>query len=891
MANTQTLRELATPELTHPPLCITFPTLADNTSFELKSGLIHLLLSFHDLSGEEPHKHVKEFEVVCSSMKLPGVTEEQIRLRAFPFSLKDAAKDWLYYLPAGSITTWVQLKKKFLKKFFPASRAASLRKEICSIKQYSGESLYDYWERFNKLCTRCPQHHINEQLLIQYFYEGLQSTDRSIIDSASGGALTNKTPREAWELIEAMAENSQQFGFCESNPTRRVNEAETSSIQQQLSELMSAIRQLAMRDTPRAKVCEICASMDHCTDTCPILQEDGAEQVNMAGGVPAPRRQYDPYFNTYNPGWRDHPNLSYGNRQQSSFSNRPPGFHQPWQPKSQPSSSNSGSSLEDLVKSLTTTTTQLHQEIRSLAANTAQLQQDTKVDKKDQETRISQLATVINRLESHVYGKLPLQPEVNSKNISAMTLRSGKELEGSKVGNSKSKSEEEIEKEIEEEGRIREDPKVASTSPLTTNSNLPPFPCRLEKTKKVEKEKELLDVFRKVKINIPLLDAIKQIPKYAKFFKDLCTDKRKLRGDERVAVGENVSAIFQRKLPPKCGNPGMFTIPCKIGGTPIRKAMLDLGASINVMPKTIYASLNLGPLKGTGIIIQLADHTNAYPEGLVEDVLVQVNELVFPADFYVLDMGDEKALNPSLILLGRPFLSTVRTKIDVNEGTLSMEFDGEIINFNIFDAMKYPDEANSVFALSIIEPLVQDTFELNRGDALEVALAKHLELGATLDVEISDELYHAVETLHSLPPFSLRYEFTSIFVPETQAKLLSSIVQAPELEFKPLPKHLKYTFLGDKETLPAIISAHLLPRQENNLIRLLRDHKEAIGWSIAAIKGISPSLCMHRIRLEEEAKPVRQAQRRLNPLMMEVVKKEILKLLEVGIIFAISDNP
>ncbi|XP_027155287.1 uncharacterized protein LOC113755768 [Coffea eugenioides] len=319
--------------------------------------------------------------------------------------------------------------------------------------------------------------------------------------------------------------------------------------------------------------------------------------------------------------------------------------------------------------------------------------------------------------------------------------------------------------------------------------------------------------------------------------------------------------------------------------------MLDLGASINVMPKTIYASLNLGPLKGTGIIIQLADRTNAYPEGLVEDVLVQVNELVFPANFYVLDMGDERSLNPSPILLGRPFLSTARTKIDVNEGTLSMEFDGEIVNFNIFDAMKYPDEANSNFTLSIIEPLVQDTFELDGGDALAVALAKHLELGATLDVEISDELYRAVEALHSFPSISPRYELTSLFVPETQAKLLPSVVQAPELELKSLPKHLKYAFLGDNETLPVIISTHLSPRQEDNLIRLLRDHKEAIGWSIADIKGIKPSLCMHRIQFEDDAKPVRQAQRILNPLMIEVVKKEILKLLEVGIIFAISDSP
>ncbi|XP_027156915.1 uncharacterized protein LOC113758083 [Coffea eugenioides] len=341
MANARTLRELTAPELPQQPLCITFPTLAENTSFELKSGLIHLLPTFHGLSGEEPHKHIQEFDVVCSSMKPPRITEEQIKLRVFPFSLKNAGKDWLYYLPAGSITTWAQLKKKFLEKFFLASRVASLRKEICSIKQYPGESLYDYWERFNKLYTRCPQHQISEQLLIQYFYEGLQSSDRSIIDAASGGALANKTPREAWLLIEAMAKNSQPFGFRESNPTRRVNEMETISIQQQISELISFVQQLAAGNMHQAKACGICTNVGHPTDSCPLLQEDGVEQVNMAGGVPAPRRPYDPYSNTYNSGWRDHPNSNYGNRLQNSFSNRPLGFQQPWQ-KSQSSSSSQG---------------------------------------------------------------------------------------------------------------------------------------------------------------------------------------------------------------------------------------------------------------------------------------------------------------------------------------------------------------------------------------------------------------------------------------------------------------------------------------------------------------------------------------------------------------------
>ena len=142
MAAPRTLRELATPNVNQQPLCIEFPDI--EVAFELKSGLIHLLPTFHGLAGEDPHKHLTEFHVVCSTMKPQGVTEEQIKLRAFPFSLADKAKDWLYYLPSRSIRTWNDLKRKFLEKFFPASRAGTIRKEISGIRQNNGETLYEY---------------------------------------------------------------------------------------------------------------------------------------------------------------------------------------------------------------------------------------------------------------------------------------------------------------------------------------------------------------------------------------------------------------------------------------------------------------------------------------------------------------------------------------------------------------------------------------------------------------------------------------------------------------------------------------------------------------------------------------------------------------------------
>ena len=146
MAGNQTLKKLAALDLNQQPLCITFPTLDATTTFELKSGLLHLLPTFHGLVGEDPYKHLKELHVVCTSMKPTGVIEDQIKLRAFPFSLKDSAKDWLYCLPSRSIKTWNEIKRLFLEKYFPTSRAANIQKEICGVRRHNGESLHEYWE-------------------------------------------------------------------------------------------------------------------------------------------------------------------------------------------------------------------------------------------------------------------------------------------------------------------------------------------------------------------------------------------------------------------------------------------------------------------------------------------------------------------------------------------------------------------------------------------------------------------------------------------------------------------------------------------------------------------------------------------------------------------------
>ncbi|RDY07930.1 hypothetical protein CR513_07891, partial [Mucuna pruriens] len=171
------------------------------------SDLIHLLSKFHGHAGEGPHKHLKEFHVACSTMRMQGIPEDYIKMKAFPFSLDVATKDWLY-LQLVLFNTWGDMKCIFWEKFFPASRMTAIQKEICGIRQHTGETLHKYWEQFNCLCATCPHYQISEQLLVQYFYEGLMLMDQSMIDVASGGALMDKTPVVARHLISNMASNT-----------------------------------------------------------------------------------------------------------------------------------------------------------------------------------------------------------------------------------------------------------------------------------------------------------------------------------------------------------------------------------------------------------------------------------------------------------------------------------------------------------------------------------------------------------------------------------------------------------------------------------------------------------------------------------------------------------
>ncbi|CAL9011422.1 unnamed protein product, partial [Prunus brigantina] len=337
MAANEFMGDLDIPTIPASPSSILLPTVARN--YELKSSHLNMLPSFYGLPNEDPLTHIKDIFNVVSSFPLTGVTEDQLRMRVFPYTLKDKAKYWLNSLKPGSLTTWGAIQKKFLEKYFSTQKTDMLRDKILLFAQQDDESFCEAWERFNGLLNQCPHHGIPLKLQMRMFYKGLTPSSHNIVTNFAGGSYKTKTPEETYELFEGIAMETQ------------------------------------------------------------------------------------------------------------------------------------------------------HTDTRG----------------------------------------------------------------------------------------------------------------RLKKANQDKAFKEIYDILSKVNINLPLLDVVKQIPAYGKFIKHLITHKLNFAPSEEVKLNKNVSAVLQRKLPPKLEDPGSFDIPINIGDKKVGRAMLDLGASINVMPYSVYQELGLEGMKKTSI--------------------------------------------------------------------------------------------------------------------------------------------------------------------------------------------------------------------------------------------------------------------------------------------------
>ena len=326
-----------------------------------------------------------------------------------------------------------------------------------------------------------------------------------------------------------------------------------------------------------------------------------------------------------------------------------------------------------------------------------------------------------------------------------------------------------------------------------------------------------------------------------------------------------------------------------VGNSKLGHVLVDLGASVNLLPYSVYVELGLGELEPTNITLQLADRSVKIPRGIVKDVLVQVDKFYFPVDFVVLDT--QSVVNQGTkfpMIVGMPFLATANAIIHYRGGLMTLSFSNMNVNLNIFNVIKEIGYDEDVYEVNMIEYVVQNYVDhVSYDDPLKSYLVRQscVEEVTTSELEF---LYSIIE--HSEVMEANRWAPRFENLPQIEDRVLPSEEKPPKLGLKPLPSHLKYAFLGVEDTFPVIIFSSLELDQENKLLEILRTHKTAIGWTIADIKGISPLIFTPRIHLEEDVKPSRQPQRRLNPVMKEVVKKEALKLLDVGVIYPIADR-
>ncbi|XP_044467736.1 uncharacterized protein LOC123197479 [Mangifera indica] len=607
----------------------------------------------------------------------------------------------------------------------------------------------------------------------------------------------------------------------------------------------------------RTSSCENCGG-DHANFEYQMgthyAHEPTNEQVNFLNYNQ--RRQGNPYSNTYNPGWRNHPNFAWSNQANTSNPNQnfrqpPPRFqarntnpqplHHPQPPQEQ--KSNLELMIANFILAQKQKANAQDEAIRQLTAKVDQLATHNKM----LEVQLGQQASTSNSREME---KLPSQPQNPREHC--------KDVE-------KSSEEDTLEKKVE--GNIQEAPE--KQVPSKTYSTPLPFPQRFQKAKLDQQFGKFLDVFKQIHLNVPLMEAITQM---------------KLEEFEMVALSEECSAILQNKLPPKLKDPGSFSIPCVVGKESFEKALCDLGASISLLSLSICRRLELGELKPTTVTLQLADRSIKYPSAIMENVLIKVGKFYIPIDFMVLEIEEDIQVP---LILGRPFLATAGAIIDVKNGKLTFEITEEKVEFNVFRMSKQPNIVNSCCRVDIIDDCVKEVFiKKYPEDPLESCII-HGTLIKDENMEIAAYAQLMEANPKATPILNFKYEEL-----ETGNRSLLSLKaeDATKIDLKPLPANLRYAFLRPNSTYPVIINVELNDDQEDKLLRELRAYRKIIGYNIYDIKGISPTICMHRIHMLDDFKPTIEHQRKLNLIMKEVVRNEVIKLLDAGIIYPISNS-
>ncbi|GJR51401.1 reverse transcriptase domain-containing protein [Tanacetum coccineum] len=806
--------------------------------FEIKTNLLQLVQAnpFHGLENENPHAHINSFKRITSTLRFRNVPNDVIKLMMFPYSLEGAAKTWYEKEPPNSILTWDDLVTKFVNQFFPPSKTTHLKNKISRFSQEFDESFSEAWERFKGMLRSCPHHGFSELTQVDTFYNGLNENEQDSLNAAAGGNLLSKTTREALNIIEN--KSKVRYSRNKTNASRvnsRENVSKTDEridkLADQLSTLVEIVsKKVVVPPAPVKAVEENCVTCGgaHAWYNCPATDNNQnvcattgtynqqappnrvSNQMAPPGFAPVQNQGQNRNYNNQGQG----NNFNRGNNFQnqgfqgqvnhaSNFQNQ--GFqNQPFQvPNNQVNDfsndfSNYKKSNDQTIRNLQYQITSMKGELKNEIQNTIKNQQTALMSQNNafQNTLQNNLQNMLSsffQAQASPSGTLPSNTIPNPKGeMKAITTRSGVAYEGPS-NPTKPSPKKVVERETEEitdeeqnnfQGSTAQipppvipkpipEPEIPKTLPKSTPIPEPeipktvpkaniPYPSRRDNQKNREKasyqKEKIFQMFQDLRFDISFADALFLMPRFAPTIRDLLMNKEKLLELAKIPLNENCSAMLLKKLPEKLGDPGKFLIPCEFPGMEICYALADLGASINLMPLSIWKKLSLPELSPTRIF-----HSCRF-----------------------------RKLIPELPLISEVIVDNRRTLIEFIEGEI------------------------------------------------------------TFRVDIEAEW---------------------------------------DLELKDLPSHLEYAFLEENEKLPVIIAKGLKNDQKEALINILKSHKRAIAWKITDIKGIDPRFCTHKILMEDDCKPSVQSQRRVNPKIHEVIKKEVIKLLDAGMIYPISDSP
>nr|GEZ03890.1 reverse transcriptase domain-containing protein [Tanacetum cinerariifolium] len=751
--------------------------------------------------------------------------------------------------------------------FFPPSKTTNLRNEITRFQQRFNESFYEAWDRFNDLLRACPHHGFSELHQLDTFYNALNVNDQDSLNSAAGGNFLDKIPRECLKIIESKSKDMVRALLLDkknqsSGPASSPTPAPVKAVNQPHA-YQALAYQAPIPQTQRASQTDFESYVKANDAVLRNMQNQGQNlQIQMANLT-------DMLFKFVS-----------SNTASSSRSGTLP--------------SNTITNPKEDLKGITTRSGVAYQG-PIIPTPSKVVKQGTEVTKDQVQTPSSQSTA-------------PVQPPV----IQSETQTSISE------------------------------PVVAPVSALMPNLKPSiPYPSRHDNERRHDQANEqiekIYEIFKDKSFEISFTDALILMPKFSSTLKVLIGNKEKLSEMAKTLMNEHCSADILNKLPRKLRDPGKFLIPCKFLGMDECLALADLGASINLMPLFVWEALSLSELTPTSMTLELADHSVSKPIGIAKDVSVKVGVFHFPADFVVVEFEPDPRVP---LILGRCFLKTDRALIDVHKGKLTLRIGNEAITYNLDQTSRYSANYNQMTANKIdvidiaceeysqevlsffdvtasgnptpYDDLIVSTTSPTLTPFGDIDFLLFEEADAFLGLEddpnspkINPFYYDPegdillLETILNSEPLPLipnHEQYMPSFKKELkvcEAKTIKSSVNEPlEAELKDLPLHLEYVFLEGDNKLPIIIAKELRDEEKSTLIKVLKSHKQAIAWKLSDIQGINPEFCTHKILMEEDYKPAVQHQRRVNPKIHDVIKKEVKKLLDAGgLIYPISDSP